>query len=255
MESLNLDVQDMYITLPSGIKFIRKSYSKYSNKELETVIAECNTISNVVNVLRIHKCYFNNIKKFILDNKISIDHFSNTYDMTAPIIINKQSYHGMKKKLLANGTLINKCAICNLGTIWNNKPIVLQLDHINGYHYDNTIPNLRILCPNCHSQTSTFGVNNTKRIKEIESEKLSLNTIEDKSDYSSDESITPPTTPKAPKSPKEPKSLKEVKPSTPKSKNTITCNACSKELKRKGKTGLCEKGRDVEGCGNWFSGT
>lgn len=52
-------------------------------------------------------------------------------------------------------TQINKCCICNL-TEWCNKPITLELDHINGNACDNTIKNLRMLCPNCHSQTSTF---------------------------------------------------------------------------------------------------
>ena len=40
------------------------------------------------------------------------------------------------------------------------KKIVLQLDHINGINTDNTIKNLRFLCPNCHSQTPTFGNKN-----------------------------------------------------------------------------------------------
>ena len=242
MESLNSDYPVVYVTLPSGIKLVRKIYSRYSNKELKSIIAECNTISQIVTVLKLHRCYHNNIKKFILDNKISIDHFTSTYDMNEPIVINKQSYHGIKKKLLANGTLINKCAICNLDGIWNNKPIVLQLDHINGNHYDNTISNLRILCPNCHTQTNTFGVKNTKKIKEKQlndsiveiEEETPVNTIEDNNSlssydketyYSSDESIVS----------KAPKPLKEQPHNS-----TITCNICSKELKRKGKTGLCE---------------
>ena len=49
----------------------------------------------------------------------------------------------------------NKCCICNL-TEWCNKPITLEMDHINGNATDNTITNLRMLCPNCHSQTPTF---------------------------------------------------------------------------------------------------
>ena len=35
---------------------------------------------------------------------------------------------------------------------------VLQLDHINGINDDYRIENLRILCPNCHSQTKAFVV-------------------------------------------------------------------------------------------------
>jgi hypothetical protein len=49
------------------------------------------------------------------------------------------------------------CVMCGMGNSWNNKPITLQLDHIDG-NSDNNFPNnIRLLCPNCHSQTDTFG--------------------------------------------------------------------------------------------------
>lgn len=48
----------------------------------------------------------------------------------------------------------NKC-LCGLSE-WQGYPIMLELDHINGKHSDNSRENLRILCPNCHSQTPTF---------------------------------------------------------------------------------------------------
>ena len=39
----------------------------------------------------------------------------------------------------------------------------MQLDHINGVKNDNRLENLRMLCPNCHSQTQTYGGRNLKR--------------------------------------------------------------------------------------------
>lgn len=55
-----------------------------------------------------------------------------------------------------------KCAICGT-TEWNGKTLSLELDHINGINNDNRLENLRFLCPNCHSQTSTYGSRNQQR--------------------------------------------------------------------------------------------
>jgi 5-methylcytosine-specific restriction endonuclease McrA len=62
----------------------------------------------------------------------------------------------LKSRLIKLGFLDNKCSKCGIRNEWNGSPLTLQIDHINGKYNDNRIENLRLLCPNCHSQTETF---------------------------------------------------------------------------------------------------
>lgn len=52
-----------------------------------------------------------------------------------------------------------KCAECGISD-WNNKPLTLQLEHKDGNSENNKPENLCLLCPNCHSQTPTYGAKN-----------------------------------------------------------------------------------------------
>lgn len=51
----------------------------------------------------------------------------------------------------------DKCDECDLPAFWNGKPLSLHMDHIDGDSDNSTISNVRLLCPNCHTQTETFG--------------------------------------------------------------------------------------------------
>lgn len=53
------------------------------------------------------------------------------------------------------------CVSCKIGPKWNGNPLVLQLDHIDGNSDNNMPSNLQLLCPNCHTQTETFGSKQT----------------------------------------------------------------------------------------------
>jgi hypothetical protein len=44
--------------------------------------------------------------------------------------------------------------------LYNNKPLTLEIDHIDGKCFNNTLENMRFLCPNCHSQTDTYKAKN-----------------------------------------------------------------------------------------------
>lgn len=74
-----------------------------------------------------------------------------------------------KKRVLAEQD--GKCLKCGQGEVWNGEPLVLQLDHIDGDNSNNERSNLRCLCPNCHTQTTTFcsrNLSNEARKKVVE---------------------------------------------------------------------------------------
>ncbi len=57
----------------------------------------------------------------------------------------------------------SKCELCGIENRWNDKPLTLQVDHINGNAGDSRIENVRLICPNCHSQTQFYGSKNRGR--------------------------------------------------------------------------------------------
>lgn len=62
-----------------------------------------------------------------------------------------------------------QCECCH-NTEWLGKPINLQVHHIDGDRTNNTLENLQLLCPNCHSYTDNFGTKNKKQKQTIEDE-------------------------------------------------------------------------------------
>jgi len=76
---------------------------------------------------------------------------------------------GIKRRIIESNLITYKCGECGIIDEYNNKPITLDLDHINGIRDDNRLENLRFLCPNCHSQENTSnGKNKIKTTKYCE---------------------------------------------------------------------------------------
>lgn len=74
----------------------------------------------------------------------------------------KRENQYLRRLMVTEYGIPDKCVECGSGPVWRDKPITLQLDHIDGNNLNNTLGNLRIMCPNCHSQTDTFCRNKTE---------------------------------------------------------------------------------------------
>ena len=53
----------------------------------------------------------------------------------------------------------SQCSSCGISE-WNNRPITLEIEHIDGNWSNNKEDNLTLICPNCHSQTDTYRAKN-----------------------------------------------------------------------------------------------
>jgi DNA-binding CsgD family transcriptional regulator len=71
----------------------------------------------------------------------------------------RRSRGHLKQRLLRSGLKDGSCERCGISK-WRGKPLTVALHHINGDRLDNRLENLELLCPNCHSQTDTFGGRN-----------------------------------------------------------------------------------------------
>lgn len=75
----------------------------------------------------------------------------------------RASVSTVRRRILADNLIAYHCSECGVAPTWNGLPLVLQLEHRNGINTDHRLENLCFLCPNCHSQTVTWGARNKKK--------------------------------------------------------------------------------------------
>lgn len=144
---------------------------KYTEVELKAAVEKSKSIRQVIIALKLNESggTYTTLKKKFKEWNIDTSHFLGQGYLKGQIpqnsilledILSNRIYlksSGLKKKLIKAGLLEYKCGNENCGiSDWKEKPITLELDHIDGDKYNNRLENLKLLCPNCHSQTKTW---------------------------------------------------------------------------------------------------
>ena len=149
---------------------------KYSIQQLTSAVAESTSMRQVLKKLNVapYGGNYDVLRKAIKHFSLDTSHFTGQAwnkgkklppkQNTADYLNNVKPIqsHKLKIRLLHEGIFKPVCASCD-NTTWQNQPIPLELDHINGDNKDNRLKNLRLLCPNCHALTPTYR--SKKRIK------------------------------------------------------------------------------------------
>lgn len=177
----------------SGIRYWLKKYNlktrrrSFSLDEFIEAVKNNYSVSSCLSSLNLSPtgANYRGFYKFQKENNIDISHFTgqghlrgkthsyNTIPLS-DILVKDYNYSSnrLRKRLISEGLKEHKCECCGLAE-WLGEPIPLELDHVDGDHYNNTLENLKILCPNCHAKTPTYrGKNkrnkktNSKTIKE-----------------------------------------------------------------------------------------
>lgn len=133
----------------------KRHYTKRTEKEYRLTAAKCYSIAEMCIEFGLlprggnYGTIKGNIKKYNID----ISHFTGQAWNKDNFSLTPQNTKAIKLKLIRDRG--HQCEKCKL-TEWFEIPITLELEHVDGNRTNNKDENLKLFCPNCHSQTPTW---------------------------------------------------------------------------------------------------
>lgn len=137
---------------------VKFGHRKYSREILAPIVESSISYAQCLKKLGLrvaggnYKLLQRNIDKFNIDCSHML-HQGATQGVELKLFENLCGNYAIKLRLVKyRGHECEKCLL----KIWLDSPITLELEHVDGNNRNNTPDNLRLLCPNCHAQTSTW---------------------------------------------------------------------------------------------------
>lgn len=161
--------------------------TKYTKEILEPIVKNSTSVRQILNELGLkptggNHAYMVSILKYL---EIDVSHFLGRGSSVGERIESRKSpfdyltiwdnskcvsVDNIKKRIFRDKIKEKRCEKCGLFT-WNEKEIPLELHHIDGNRWNNNLDNLKILCPNCHSQTKNNSGNSKKQFSIVKTSK------------------------------------------------------------------------------------
>lgn len=151
---------------------MKPKWSNFTDEQLRQIVKENTSFLAVQRILGYSDksgSAAERLKKVFDEKHIDYSHFKG-HAWNKKITLEKTDYNVSNKQGIRQLVLNEreyKCEICGL-TEWQNKPITLEVHHIDGNTANNTRENLILLCPNCHSQTDNYRHYNKKSVTDDE---------------------------------------------------------------------------------------